>query len=92
MYRTPANIDQYLDASPNLNVLPPFLLTYSTHAKSLRDLSFGEFIQLEDILGKMRKKRIRSKTRGMIVAPDDEIRNKFLAYLGLYNSAVFDLE
>jgi hypothetical protein len=40
----------------------------------------------------MRKKRMRSKTGGMIVASDDEIRNEFLAYLGLYDSAVFDME
>ena len=92
MHRTPANIDQYLDASPSLNVLPPFLLTYSTHAKTLRDLSYQEFIQLEDVLVRMRKKRMRSKTGGMIVASDDEIRNEFLAYLGLYDSAVFDME
>ena len=43
-YRPPTNIDQYLDASPTLNVLPHFLLTYSKHVKTLHDLSFDSFI------------------------------------------------
>ena len=43
-------------------------------------------------LKQLRKKRIRSKTGGMMVASDDEIRIEFLAFLGLYDSAVFDME
>lgn len=86
--RTSANINEYLRDALSIP-LPNYLLTYSTTVKILRQLTFEEFMNLEDILENLRKKREKKK-KGLVGRSDNILKKNFLDFLSIYNDAVFD--
>ena len=86
--RTSAYINEYLRDALSIP-LPNYLLTYSTTAKTLRQLTFEEFMVLEDTLQNLRKKREKKK-KGVVGTSDNKLRKNFLDFLSIYNDAVFD--
>jgi hypothetical protein len=86
--RTSAHIDEYLQDALSIT-LPNYLLRYSTLAKTLRQLTYEEFIHLEDTLLNLRSKR-QKKKKGVVGKSDNKLRKNFLDFLSIYNDAVFD--
>jgi hypothetical protein len=86
--RTSAHIDEYLQDALSIT-LPNYLLRYSTLAKTLRQLTYEEFIHLEDTLLNLRSKR-QKKKKGVVGKSDNKLRKSFLDFLSIYNDAVFD--
>ena len=91
-YRNHSNIDSYLQ---NL-VIPPetvHLERYCTliRAANVRSLSYEEFITVEDIVKKFKKKRPK-KGKGVTGISDDRYRAELLSFVSSFHEAVFDPE